>query len=219
MQDRLKYYASKIDAFTLRERVLIFVALLVGLHQLWDSFVWGPMVARQDALQAEEQSLNKEMLQMQIDLKLLSAKASADPDKQVKQEIENLEKQLESLTGKIKQDSAGMVSPEKMARLLEEMLLSQETLQLLHLETHDSIALIKPEKDQLPAVKYQIYRHDFTIQFTGSYLATLKYLETLERLETKFFWDAIEFGVEDFPENKVSLRLYTLSLSDAWIGV
>ena len=219
MQDKIKRLAERVDALTLRERVLIFFALLVAFHQMWDYLVWSPMVARQDALQSQEQSLNKEMLQMQIDLKLLTAKASADPDKQIKQDIQTLEKQLSVLNGQIRQDSSGMVSPEQMARLLEEMLLSQKTLELLHLETHESVALIKPEKDKLPSVKYQIYRHDFSIEFSGSYLATLKYLETLEKLETRFFWDAIEFGVEDFPENKVRLKLYTLSLSDAWIGV
>jgi len=219
MQDKLKLLASRIDALTLRERVLIFFALLVAIHQVWDYLFWTPMIERQEALQSQEQALNKEMLQMQIDLKLLSAKASADPDKQIKQDIETLEKQLSTLNGKIRQESSGMVSPEQMARLLEEMLLSQKTLELLRLETHDSVALIKPEKDKLPSVKYQIYRHDFSIEFSGSYLATLKYLETLEQLETRFFWDEIEFGVEDFPENKVRLKLYTLSLSDAWIGV
>ncbi|NNJ92491.1 MAG: hypothetical protein HKP55_12525 [Gammaproteobacteria bacterium] len=219
MQDKIKRLADRIDALTLRERVLIFAALLVAMHQVWDFLFWTPMVERQDALLSQEQTLNKEMLQMQIDLKLLSAKASADPDKQIKQNIETLEKQLSTLNTQIQQDSAGIVSPEQMARLLEEMLLSQKTLKLLHLETHDSVALIKPEKEKLPSVKYQIYRHDFSIEFSGSYLATLQYLETLEKLGTRFFWDAIEFGVEDFPENKVRLKLYTLSLSDAWIGV
>jgi len=219
MQDKIKRLAERIDALTLRERVLVFIALLVALHQVWDYFFWSPMVERQDALQSQEQELNKEMLQMQIDLKLLAAEASADPDKQIKQDIEALEKQLTTLNGNIRQESSGMVSPEQMALLLEEMLLSQKTLELLHLETHDSVALIKPKEDQLPSVKYQIYRHDFSIEFSGSYLATLKYLETLEQLGTRFFWDAIEFGVEDFPENKVRLKLYTLSLSDAWIGV
>jgi len=219
MQDKIKWIADKIDALTLRERVLIFIALLVALQQGWDYFFWTPMLERQAKLQSQELALNKEMLQMQIDLKLLTAKASADPDKQVKQDIEILEKQLSTLNGQIQQESSGMVSPEQMARLLEEMLLSQKTLQLLRLETHDSVALIQSEKDKQTPGKYQLYRHDFSIEFSGSYLATLKYLETLEGLETRFFWDEIEFGVENFPENKVRLKLYTLSLSDAWIGV
>jgi MSHA biogenesis protein MshJ len=179
MQAKLKALLLKVDALSMRERLLIFVAILVALFQGWDSLVWRPIVQQQDQMVAQEIVLDKEMLQMQIDLKILTAKASQDPDKDIKQQIANLQKQLAAVNGQIKQSSESLVSPEEMSRLLEDMLTRQNGLELLSLQTHDSVPLIKPAKDEPQEIKYQIYRHGFSIEFRGGYMATLKYLEAL----------------------------------------
>ncbi len=219
MKDKLKLLAEKIDRLSLRERALIFVAILVVLFQGWDSLVWRPMVQQQEQLMAQEISLDKQMLQLQIDLKVLTAKASQDPDRESKQHIENLQKQLGAVNVQIKKSSESLVSPEKMAILLEDMLVRQQGLELLSLQTHDSVPLIKSGKDEPEIIKYQIYRHGFSLEFKGNYMQTLKYLEALESLDSNFFREGIEYEVTEYPDSRVVLKLYTLSLSPGWIGV
>lgn len=219
MQDKLKALVQKVDSLSLRERALIFVAILVVLFQGWDSLVWRPMVQQQEQLMAQEVSLDKQMLQMQIDLKVLTAKAKQDPDKEIKQHIENLKKQLGAVNEQIKKSSESLVSPEKMAVLLEDMLVKQKGLELLSLQTHESVPLIKAGKNEPQIIKYQIYRHGFSLEFRGSYMETLKYLEALESLDDSFFREAIKYEVTEYPDSRVMLKLYTLSLSPGWIGV
>ena len=219
MLDRLNVLSEKIDNLSQRERVLIFVAILVVLFQAWDSLVWRPLMQQQEQLMAQEAALDKEMLQLQIDLKILTAKATRDPDKEIKRQIDNLNKQLGAVSEQIKKSSESLVSPEKMAVLLEDMLIKQQGLELLSLKTHDSVPLIKTGKDEPQVIKYQIYRHGFSLEFRGGYMETLKYLEALESLNGSFFREGIDYEVTQYPDSRVMLKLYTLSLSPGWIGV
>ena len=219
MQDKLKASVQKINNLSLRERVLIFVAILVVLFQAWDSLIWRPMVQQQEKLMAEELSLDKQILQLQIDLKMLTAKATRDPDKETKQHIDNLKKQLGVVNEQIKKSSESLISPERMAVLLEEILVKQKGLELLSLQTHDSVPLIKANKDEPKNNKFQIFRHGFSLEFRGGYMETLKYLEALESLNDSFFREGIDYEVTEYPDSRVMLKLYTLSLSPGWIGV
>ena len=221
MRDKIKLLIQKINSLTLRERLLVLVAVLIVMHQAWDSLIWRPQVERSERLLSQESQANDDLLQTQVELKILTAKANQDPDLQTKQQIENLKSQLVSINQQIDETSASLVSPEEMAKLLEQLLTSEKSLQLLKLETQASEPLITSgtEGKETVSTTYQIYRHGFTIEFAGGYLATLRYIEALEELPWRFFWDGIEYEVDEYPQSKVRLNLYTLSLSKGWIGV
>jgi MSHA biogenesis protein MshJ len=50
-------------------------------------------------------------------------------------------------------------------------------------------------------------------------MATLRYLQALEKLPWRFFWDSVSYQVMEYPDSVVRLELHTLSLSEDWIGV
>ena len=50
-------------------------------------------------------------------------------------------------------------------------------------------------------------------------MATLRYLQALEALPWRFFWDSVDYQVIAYPQSTVRLKLHTLSLSEDWIGV
>lgn len=219
MQDKLKLLVEKIETLSLRERILVLVAVLIALHQAWDSLVWRPMLEQEQRLSAREAQANDLLLQTQVDLKLLTAEANRDPDRQTRQAINNLENQLQAVRQQIDDTSASLVSPTEMARLLEQLLISEASLELLSLQTEDTVPLLAPEDTQVTMGNFQIYRHGFTIEFAGNYMATLRYLQALENLPWRFFWDGVDYEVNEYPGSVVRLRLYTLSLSEGWIGV
>ena len=219
MLDKIKALAVKLDKLSFRERVLIFVAVIVGITQGWDFWLWTPMTEHQEQQQAQIDNLNKDMLQLQIDLKILTARATLDPDVEVKKQIKQLTAQLDAVNKIIHEASQSLVTPAQMAELLEDMFVNQRGLKLLRLDTLKTVPLIKPAKDEPPIVDYQIYRHGFAIEFSGGFMATLRYLEALEQLKDRFFWEGIDYKVEEYPDSRVRLNLYTLSLSEGFIGV
>ena len=109
--------------------------------------------------------------------------------------------------------------PRQMAQLLEQMLLQQGELQLQRLETLQTKLLNADPKKPNLVPRHAVYQHGFAVEFSGSYLATLRYLEALQAMPWRFYWDAVEFQVKDYPGSRVRLQLHTLSLSEDWIGV
>lgn len=64
----------------------------------------------------------------------------------------------------------------------------------------------------------QVYRHGLVLQFRGSYFNTLQYLQYLESLSGSFYWDRLDFQVDDWPTASVTLELHTLSSEEGFVG-
>ena len=65
----------------------------------------------------------------------------------------------------------------------------------------------------------QVYKHGVVIQFSGDYRSTVHYLQSLESLPWKFYWDGLAYEVEDYPNALITINVFTLSLEKGWIGV
>ena len=223
MKEKLKLLTQKIDAMTMRERLLILVALIVAIHQAWDSLVWRPMVQQQDVLYAQEEQITRDIQSIQVTLNGLANQAKIDPNKAIKEQIANLDSQIGAVETYIQNETSSLMKPPEMAKLLKSILDNQQGLRLINLEKKEAVALLQPEIDEATKkpipVEYQIYRHGFSVQFRGNYLATLSYLKALEEQDDKFFWDSIEYDANEYPAGVVTINLYTLSLSEGWIGV
>jgi MSHA biogenesis protein MshJ len=58
------------------------------------------------------------------------------------------------------------------------------------------------------------------LELSGDYMDTLYFLQALEALPWRFFWDRVEYVAgEGETRGRLTLRLYTLGLEEAWIGV
>jgi MSHA biogenesis protein MshJ len=62
-----------------------------------------------------------------------------------------------------------------------------------------------------------LFRHGVEITLSGSYLDMIAYMEALEALPTQLFWGKAEFEVENYPNARLTLTLYTLSMDKKWM--
>ena len=224
--DRLRDLLQKFEQLSLRERGLIAAALLFALYQAWD-LVWNQpqgrqMVAMQGQLQRDTESVRTTEQQ----LRQLKERIAASSESRYLEETERLRQQLQGTEQRIEAVANELISPSDMARLLEELLTRERGLSLLKLETLGSEqvipALIETGTDSSPMsmeLHHRVYRHGFAIEFQGAYLATLRYLEALDQLPWRFYWDGVQYTVDEHPRGRVRLELHTLSFSEGWIGV
>lgn len=77
----------------------------------------------------------------------------------------------------------------------------------------------KEKQDQANNELPQIYKHGILIELSGSYTATLQYLRMLEKLPWKFYWEAMRFEIDEYPNAKISIVINTLSLNKDWVRV
>jgi MSHA biogenesis protein MshJ len=102
-----------------------------------------------------------------------------------------------------------------MAVALSDILKKNKQLSLLKLETLAVTPLLKTAQAQ----QNPIYKHGLAISFQGGYLDTLAYLTAMESLPWHFMWESIAYEVKEFPTAEITIKVYTLSFKETWLGV
>jgi len=68
-----------------------------------------------------------------------------------------------------------------------------------------------------PKPRELLYRHGVEIVLQGSYLDMVNYMDALEALPTQLFWGKVELQAGQYPDARLKLTLYTLSLDQKWM--
>ncbi|WP_075185703.1 hypothetical protein [Teredinibacter haidensis] len=64
-----------------------------------------------------------------------------------------------------------------------------------------------------------VYKHAVQITLEGGYFSVVNYLQKLESLPWKLYWDFIEYDVKQYPKATVTIEVYTLSTDKGLLGV
>lgn len=67
--------------------------------------------------------------------------------------------------------------------------------------------------------KMNLYRHGIRIVFEGDYFSTLRFVESVEQLPSRLYWNKLDYVVDKYPIAKVELELNTLSINKDFISV
>jgi len=210
---------ERLDALTLRERIIIFCAGVILLYMAWQILLMRPLAAR---AQADEQRLADVRKQIEVIDKLGTA-ASQDPatasavrNRALNARREELDKELGSL-------AQGYVAPQRMTALVRELLAEQHGLKLVSLANLPVESLSRPPdaKPDAPidAADRGPFLHPVEIVVEGDYASVVAYLRALEGLPWRIHWRKLELTSGDYPVNRVRLVIGALSLSRDWISV
>lgn len=241
LQQRWRKLAAKVDALSLRERVMIFGASAALLIFLLFSLFLNPLFAKQKMLSETMASEQQMMAGIDAEILLKISGNGVDPDAQERKELERLRQEVTRLSHTLRTAQAGLVPPDRIVFLLERLLKQQARLRLVSLKTLPSVpveagagtpaagAPAAPLTTQPPAAGAPLaapiktapllYRHGVEVVLRGSYVEMVNYMEALESMPTAVFWGDARLVVEQYPDATVSLTLFTLSLDDKWISL
>lgn len=229
MQERIDKVVSRVDALSLRERVLIFAAGAFLVVSLIYSLFLTPLLNKQKALSAQVVQQQEKMKDIQAQIGALLQAKQDDAKSPQRERIRVLRQQLADGDAYLKERRDKLVPPEKMAELLEQVLKKNGRLQLVALNTLPVSLLIEPAADAAPAPsaapvpapgsERQIYKHGVQITVRGSYADMLQYLTALEKLPQQMFWGVAKMQVVQHPTAELTLTLYTLSLDKTWLQI
>jgi MSHA biogenesis protein MshJ len=225
MKRLLQRLAGRIDALSLRERGMLFAGAAAAIVFLLYSLFLNPQLARQKALRAEVAQQQDNIAGIDREIGQQLAAYAQDPDAATRVRIAAIGSDTEQLAGKLRAMQRGLVAPERIAPLLETILKSHGKLQLVSMKTLPASALsaaarAAPAGTAVPADVPPVallYRHGVEISVRGNYLDLVNYMEALESMPTQLFWGRAELGVEEYPNSKLTLTLFTLSLDRKWI--
>lgn len=201
--------AARVDALSLRERGAVLLMVIAVLVFLWYQLLMLPLQAVQTAKQ--EQIATQQARLGKVNDALTSLLTS--PTGATQQERARLESELTRLNEAIGTRTGELIGPEEMTRVLEEVLSKNTRLRLVEVQS------LPPEPLFEDVAGGNVYRHGVAITVEGRYLDTLDYLRALEALPWHFYWDSLDLHTVDYPRNRTTLVVYTLSMEEGLLGV
>lgn len=210
----------------IRERVLITLTALVLLFFVgWELGV-APALKKQQVLESRLSVLASSRASLLAQRESLNDQVAADPSQELRDQLESRKARLARLDQQIADTTGQLIAPRAMVSVLRDMLAAQESLDLRTLELKTPAPVFAPEPEATGTQSNEpgqgrplLYAHDVELTVRGSYLEVLAYLERLEALDERLGWVVLEYDSESWPAGEAIIRVRTLSLEPAWLGV
>ncbi len=219
MNERIERLRVQIDAMSLRERGLLFIALVAVLGMLSQALLFSPLNAKQKHIVDKIRGLQEQTAASEQQIRIILQRQSTDPNAANRRLQQQLDTQVALLDKEISTKVKGLIAPQQMAKVLEAVLERQSGLKLLHIESLPSEPLIKPQEQKDNDVRVGIYKHGVRLEFEGDYMSALAYLHALQSLPWVLYWDGVELSTVKYPKTHIVIVVHTLSLDEGWIGV
>jgi MSHA biogenesis protein MshJ len=208
---KIQYWIDRIDAMELRERVLLLGAAVAILFLGVDSVGFQPTLKAQQVARERIAGLEMKLGGLRQQALLLGYKTQEDALTSRDKSRDALVEQLAELDARIVDQLGALVEPTQAAELLEQVLLQHRGLRITSLrasaEPLDSLTSTREQSVNLG-------RYQLDLELAGGYLDLMRYLEALEALPWKFFWQRVDLQVQDYPRALSRLQLYTLGAQD-----
>lgn len=225
MKKRLAALAARVDALSLRERAMVFVACAASILFVVHSLMLGPLYKKEAALRAQIGQARNNIAGIDAEITTKVQDFAADPDAQNRVRLEKILAETAALDASLRTIEQGLVPPERIAPLLQDILAANGRLALVSMKTLPATpagetgahAAPAPEGAAATAAAPLLYRHGVEVTVRGSYLDMLKYMAALEALPTGLLWGSAELQAEEYPDSRLTLTLYTLSLDRKWM--
>jgi len=226
--------AERIDALSLRERVLVFATAMALLLALSYSLLIDPQMSAQKRLASTVAQKQAEIKGMEAQITAIATSRAADPDRALRERLAEVRKQLAGVESQIAGEERKFTAPEQMRSVIEEMLARNRAVHLVAMKTLPTTTLAEARAESgkaeasKPAAKPAeapksgerlVYRHGMEVTVAGGYLDLLRYLRDLEQLRTQLYWGSLEIDATRYPRHTMKIVVYTLSLDPAWLNV
>ncbi len=224
MRKKLQKLRQRYQSLKPRERVIVVSGISVVLGVVWFNLAFNSIAQKSAVNNTEIMTLQTTVATLRQQQATLLQQRNQDPNQAEKQRLQRTQEELAKLDAQLKEKLHTLIAPQQMASVLEAMLLQNAQLQLQRVQSMGVKPLLADneeaeEGEEKSAATVEVYRHSLEIEFTGSYLATLAYLNALQALPWDFYWDAVRLEVDKYPNARVVITVHTLSLREGWIGV
>lgn len=205
---------EKVAALSFRERVIVFVAVLLVIFGLWHLLWFNGAIAKRQLLHDQIQAKQQANIDLQQQLNTFEKLLSGEAFQSKKNDIERARQELLAVDERLGSVSQKLIDVEQLTEALQALLMQTGNLELRSLRTQAVVPLSQSESDRPP-----VYRHYVELTVSGGYFDVLDYLIRVESLPQRFYWESLRYGVADYPAAEVTIRLFTLSTTEGRLGV
>ena len=231
MSKHFNLLQSMIDKLSTRERVMVMLGVLAVIFMIWDTFMIVPLQSSNKTLLNQRITIQGQVADLQNRLVIANGLLKNTTRKKLISDISLLEKKIIGFDEKILERLQGRVAPEYMIAMLRDVLNKNQRLELLSISNLPAEPLTSKEQQETDSRGKKIsskpvdpdlagvFMHSLELKLEGRYLNILEYLQALEVLPWKIFWDHVKLQVLEYPKVRVQIKVHTFSLKDGWLSV
>lgn len=216
IKQKIDTIEAKVNALTMRERVLLLLTSLVVLFVIWNSFIFDYLLASDQAIQENATRIQDQISRLQGQIDSLSNVIGRDPTSTLLAQARELRKKNGEGQEKISDQTKKMISPKDMVQVVKKLIAQSEGLNLISLSSLESKPVLETQKGKSPL---QVYSHGISLVLNGDFFTTLKFLELAEQQPYKMLWESLSYQVEEYPKATIEISIRTLGLEKGLIGV
>lgn len=211
MKQRWQQLVTRIDALNLRERVFLFLAIIVCSLALMDSFWLSP--AQMAYTQAKQRVTAQEAELQRLRAELAGATQQVDPAKVVRDEMADIAVRLEAVNADIRAVAPLAEGGPAIEQTLVQFLRRREGLTLVRTGTAGQEASGLRAAAPAPANGASapvVSRRGLELTVTGPYAELVRYVSTLENALPTLRWGSLQLNaVKDRPP-ELTLQVFVL---------
>lgn len=201
MKNLLTKHYRNIDQLPLIARSAILASALILIFMIWYNSFWDNLYQNVTTTTRNINSLESSITNLKAQLETL------------KKNIKVKEELLNNKENTLVSNSTELLSSHQTSKVLYDLLINNNKLNLLQLKN------TPPKEVLLPKSNLKVFEHGVMIKFSGDYFSTMNYLQAIEKLPWKIFWDKLEYKVTQYPTAEITLYIHTVSIEDNWIHV
>ena len=220
--------STRIDALTLRERAILFAGAAGVIIFLVFFFSLNPNYVKQRAMLQQIAQQQDKMSQVDAEILQTIEANTLDPDAAERVRLAKVRADAQSLSASLTAMQEGMVAPERMTAMLEQILRAHRGLRLKSLRTLGESppdpaatpaagAAGAPGAAAAPAVAQLLHRHGVELVVQGTYADLVSYMAALENMQGRIFWGGAALKADTYPNATLSLTVYTINLDKKWL--
>jgi len=209
MKPLWKQHWRRIEALSLRERLMIVVSVVFVMGAIADTLVLAPAKAQQSALRAEAATQVRELDALRQKLNSAARDAGADgPRDSLQQRLARSIDETKNVDRQIGERLGDAGRPARLPELVDQVLRRNDRLTLTRLITvaeRPGEKSAAKGKEAPTAASLQWQAVDLGV--SGSYLDLVQYLADLERALPELRWGPLKIHAEQTPP-ELSVRLF-----------
>jgi len=210
MNETLYKIRQVIDNLPLEAKIIISVTSSGLIFLIWFYGPWATLQTNITKTDSTIKELNLTIPLLDTEIKIINENIKKGREQAAKnKEKEESEKKSSASTS----TSTQFISPEKIKEVLQDLLSARHHLTLLQLQN------LPPKTVLLPQTNQAVFEHGMTIKLQGDYLSTMNYLQALENLGWRIFWDKLEYKVIEYPKAETTLQIHTLGNNGDWLEI
>lgn len=177
--------ARRIDALSLRERVILFLSIVAVLAAVFDTLVLSPLSARAKQRSATQAQQSAELGQLREQFVAASRTVGTDPATELRQRLEAAQAERQRLDGELR-NGGSLRDAEALSAVLQRLLAQQPGLVLERLNLLDetpvttAAATVGSARGSISSAMPGMSWQGVELQMQGSYRELQHYLQALE---------------------------------------